>query len=58
MKNFTSYSQNFLKKPLISFVVPVFCFVFSVQLIQAQTPPEVSWAMQFQEETVLWKDIL
>lgn len=26
MKNFTSYSQNFLKKPLISFVVPVFAF--------------------------------
>src|SRR5690606_41266387 len=50
MKNFTSYNRNILKRQVVLFILPVFDFVFSVQVAQAQTVPEVSWAKQFQEE--------
>src|SRR5690606_3583859 len=50
MKNFTSYNRNILKRQVVLFILPVFAFVFSVQVAQAQTVPEVSWAKQFQEE--------
>ena len=48
MKNFTSYNRNILKRQVVLFILPVFAFVFSVQVAQAQAVPEVSWAMQFQ----------
>ncbi|MFA5556237.1 MAG: hypothetical protein WCY06_04855 [Flavobacteriaceae bacterium] len=42
MKNFTSYNRNILKRQVVLFILPVFAFVFSVQVAQAQAVPEVS----------------